>query len=107
VSGVAATKFPPSPTKARTVPARIARIEFGEQVAALHPVARIHEAARELAADAERQRTFFPRADLAGISTQRCRISATGPHHEHGPGCLLRSLVAAASGEGEHRCGKK
>ena len=56
--------------------------------------------ARQLAADAERQRGFVPRTHLAGVGAER-RALGTGLHHQRGPRRGLGFGIAGATGSEE------
>ena len=81
--------------------AQVAGVEFGQQVAAMHGVADIHETPGEVATDAERQRAFLAGAHFAGESQCRRLRAAAGMHHQH-RACRHRRCIGATAG-GERR----
>ncbi len=81
---------------------QIPRIELCQHLALAHARAGVDEAARDLAADPERQRRLLARAHFAGKNLQR-RRRRLRLHHDRGPGRRAGVVIRSASRQRQHR----
>lgn len=90
--------------------AQLLRVEAGQDLAGLHPVADVDMALDDLAADAEGLLRLDPRLDVAHHAGARGVVGAGGLAHQYAGQVFLRCVLAAAGQcqrrQAERECGR-